>query len=298
MIIYAIDLEKLSQFYQQALGFVLEDHDQSYHRLLFGNKNLPPSELVLLQAPSDIVAQVSIESPPVVRAATPVKPVFSLSDSIASYRKQVEAAGGLFNDTDTEWNFNGDRVCDGVDVEGNVFQIRTLDLQNLPLTLREAAIADLELLQSWEEKPHVIAAGIDDGWQWATELQRKPSWREFLIALHAERPIGIVQIIDPAREDSHYWGDVGPNLRAIDIWLGEQADLGRGFGSEIMRQVLDRCFEVADVTAILIDQLARNTRAHRFYQSLGFEFLEARTFDDDDCFVYQLTRDCWQSRGR
>lgn len=188
-------------------------------------------------------------------------------------------------------------MCDGVDVEGNVFQIRTLDLQNLPLTLREATPADLELLESWEEKPHVIAAGIED-WRWATKLQRKPAWREFLVAMHADRPIGIVQIIDPALDDSHYWGEVEPNLRAVDIWLGEQSDLGRGYGSEIMRQVLEHCFAAEQVTAILIDPLARNTKAQRFYQSLGFEFVEARAFDDDECFVYQLRRERWHSVGR
>jgi aminoglycoside 6'-N-acetyltransferase len=33
--------------------------------------------------------------------------------------------------------------------------------------------------------------------------------------------IGFVQIIDPAREESHYWGDAPGGLRAIDIWIGE-----------------------------------------------------------------------------
>jgi len=33
-----------------------------------------------------------------------------------------------------------------------------------------------------------------------------------------------------------------PNLRAVDIWIGEEGDLGRGHGTIIMRLALARCF--------------------------------------------------------
>ncbi len=55
------------------------------------------------------------------------------------------------------------------------------------------------------------------------------------------RPIGFVQVIDPAREESHYWGDVPVDLRAIDIWIGEEADLGKGCGTQMMQLALARC---------------------------------------------------------
>jgi aminoglycoside 6'-N-acetyltransferase len=40
----------------------------------------------------------------------------------------------------------------------------------------------------------------------------------------------------------------------------------------------------------IIDPLASNTRAHRFYERLGFQFVERRQFGDDDCFVYRINR--------
>ena len=104
------------------------------------------------------------------------------------------------------------------------------------------------------------------------------------------RPIGFVQIIDPALEEDHYWGDVPPGLRALDIWIGEAADLGKGYGTEMMREACARCFAEAAVTAILIDPLASNVRAHRFYERLGFRFVERRRFGEDDCCVYRLDR--------
>lgn len=37
--------------------------------------------------------------------------------------------------------------------------------------------------------------------------------------------------------------------------------------------------------------VASNTRAHRFYERLGFRFAEERRFGEDDTFVYRLSRE-------
>jgi aminoglycoside 6'-N-acetyltransferase len=158
--------------------------------------------------------------------------------------------------------------------------------------LRSATAADLPLLRHWCEQSHVLACGVrNDEWQWEQELGRARDGREQLIAELDGRPIGFVQIIDPAREESRHWGDVPAGLRAVDIWLGDAADLGKGHGKRIMAIALARCFADPSVTAVLVDPLARNLRAHRFYQRLGFRFVERRRFDDDDCFVLRLDRD-------
>lgn len=166
------------------------------------------------------------------------------------------------------------------------------------VSLRPATIADLPLLRHWDEQPHVIASGIDgDEWAWDEELRHDPDWREQLVAESEGRPIGFLQIIDPALEESHYWGDVEAGLRALDIWIGEADDLGRGYGTRMMRLALERCFADPAVSAVLVDPLASNTRAHRFYERSGFRFVERRRFGDDDCFVYRVERTDWE-RGR
>jgi aminoglycoside 6'-N-acetyltransferase len=158
------------------------------------------------------------------------------------------------------------------------------------LVLRPATLADAKLLRRWDGEPHVIASDPNDDWEWETELGRSPDWREQLIAELDGRPVGFVQIIDPQREDSHYWGDVEANLRAVDLWIGNAGDLGRGLGTRMMRLALGRCFRDPAVTAVLIDPLASNVRAHRFYERLGFRFVEPRRFGRDECFVYRLER--------
>lgn len=164
------------------------------------------------------------------------------------------------------------------------------------IKLRPARLDDLALLQHWDEQPHVIASDPNDDWGWEKELGRQVEWREQLIAELDGRPIGYLEIIDPALEEEHYWGEVPENLRAIDIWIGEKEDLGKGYGTEMMRQAIERCFTDPKVTAILIDPLASNVRAQRFYMRFGFEFVEERRFGEDECSIYKLTRKDWENR--
>jgi len=158
------------------------------------------------------------------------------------------------------------------------------------IILRQATLADLPLVEHWDKQPHVIDSDPDDDWNWAVELARFPDWREQLVAELDGRPIGFVQIIDPAREETHYWGDVPENLRAIDIWIGEAEDLGQGYGKAMIYLALDRCFSDDAVTGVLVDPLASNVRAHRFYEREGFKFIERRKFGGEDCFVYRIDR--------
>ncbi len=161
------------------------------------------------------------------------------------------------------------------------------------IKLRPCCLSDIPLLEYWDRQAHVIASDPNDDWHWEFELDRRPDWRSQCIAELSGRPIGFVQIIDPAREDSHYWGDVPGHVRAIDIWIGEATDLRKGYGTTIMHCVLARCFSDPEVMAVWVDPLESNTGAHRFYEKLGFQLMARRRFGQDDCFVYQLARPHW-----
>lgn len=158
------------------------------------------------------------------------------------------------------------------------------------MQLRPATLDDLELLRRWDEQPHVFESDPNDDWGWESELARHVDWREQLIAEVDGVPIGYLEIIDPARDDEHYWGDCGKNLRAIDIWIGEAEYLGRGHGTRMMQLALERCFSAPEVAAVILDPLFSNERARRFYERLGFRFVERRRFGADDCAVYRLER--------
>jgi aminoglycoside 6'-N-acetyltransferase len=156
--------------------------------------------------------------------------------------------------------------------------------------LRPATPADLDLLRRWDRDPEVRSSLVDSDWHWEAELRRTPDWREQLIAEADGRPIGFVQIIDPEREETEYWGCVEPGHRAIDIWIGEPDARGRGYGTQMMRLAVERCFADPSVHSILLDPLLANTGAQRFYERLGFECIAKRDFRGDQCCVYRLQR--------
>lgn len=164
------------------------------------------------------------------------------------------------------------------------------------IQFRKATLEDLPLLKQWDEDPSVIDSDPMGAWDWESELSKDPDWREFLIAEVEKIPIGFLQIIDPQVEETHYWGDIGAGFRAIDIWIGSPAYRGRDLGTAMMKEALRRCFAPADVHTVLVDPLASNTGACRFYERLGFDFLEDRMFDDDACRVYAIARATWAQR--
>lgn len=164
------------------------------------------------------------------------------------------------------------------------------------LALRPATPADAALLAYWDGKPHVVAAtGRDDGLDWNEELAAQSEVSFYVVAEEDGRPVGVMQIIDPHLEPTQYWGEIAPNLRALDIWIGEEADLGRGLGTTMMRLALARCFAEPNIAAALVDPLVVNTDAHRFYERLGFKQIERRMFEEDDCYVYRLDRRDWDA---
>lgn len=164
--------------------------------------------------------------------------------------------------------------------------------ETIEIKLRDANIDDLELLKYWDEQPHVIASDPDEDWNWEYELKRFPKWREQLIAEINGRAIGCIQIIDPAEEETHYWGNVSNNLKAIDIWIGEINDTGKGYGTEMMKLAIDRSFEDGETTDIIIDPLETNKGAIRFYERIGFKFIEK----ESNCLVYNLSRQDWKGK--
>jgi aminoglycoside 6'-N-acetyltransferase len=158
------------------------------------------------------------------------------------------------------------------------------------IKLRPSTIQDLELLKYWDTKQHVIDCDPDDDWNWETELNRNPEWREQLIAELDGEPIGFLQIIDPYHEETHYWGEVEQHKRAIDIWIGEEKNLNKGYGTIMMELAIERCFRNPDVNGILVDPLKANSKAHKFYERIGFQFVEERKFNEIACYVYELKR--------
>jgi len=117
-IVHAKDIARLSQFYAAVTGLEIV-HEVDDHVVLESETH----ELVIVAIPAATAARIVIATPPVRRENTAFKLSFVVDD-LAAARAAVRAAGGDLNPPEKEWDFQGQRVCDGCDPEGNMIQLR------------------------------------------------------------------------------------------------------------------------------------------------------------------------------
>jgi catechol 2,3-dioxygenase-like lactoylglutathione lyase family enzyme len=118
MVLYAKDLAIMQEFYQGV--FQLEVEQSELDHVVLGSTTL---QLAIVQVPASIASTINIADPPVRRTQTPVKLVFDV-ESISAARGAVLNLRGGIDPTESEWIFQGYRVCDGHDPEGNVVQFQ------------------------------------------------------------------------------------------------------------------------------------------------------------------------------
>lgn len=119
-VVYAKNLKRIAEFYERVAHLSLKRTAED-HMVLVSEW----FQLVVVQIPKHLAESIEIEEPPVRRTRNPIKLVFFVED-IAAAREVVHAESGALNAPDDEWIFEGNRVCDGHDPEGNVFQLRQI----------------------------------------------------------------------------------------------------------------------------------------------------------------------------
>jgi predicted enzyme related to lactoylglutathione lyase len=117
-VLYAKNVALVQGFYHAVLGLDVE-HAETDHVVLAS----PAFQLVVLALKEPLASSIVIESPPQRRTDVPVKLAFEVA-SISAARAVAPTHGGELLPPEREWDFQGYRVCDGRDPEGNVVQFR------------------------------------------------------------------------------------------------------------------------------------------------------------------------------
>ncbi len=117
-IVYAKDIQRVARFYAEVADLEVM-HEVDDHVVLESETH----ELVIVAIPAATAARIVITSPPARRENTAFKLSFAVA-SLAEARAAAKAAGGELNPPEKEWEFQGLRVCDGCDPEGNMIQLR------------------------------------------------------------------------------------------------------------------------------------------------------------------------------
>jgi predicted enzyme related to lactoylglutathione lyase len=116
LFVYASDKERLVCFYEAIAGMV-RLHETPELTVL----ESPDIQLLVHQIPAHIAATFTIESPPVRREDSALKFFFTVASISAARAKAVELGGEVFSEN---WQGPGFIVCNAMDPEGNVFQVR------------------------------------------------------------------------------------------------------------------------------------------------------------------------------
>ncbi|MBS3020038.1 hypothetical protein DJFAAGMI_02792 [Comamonas sp. PE63] len=116
VLIYAKDFQALARFYEQVLDMQRLHEDE--HIIVLESAAL---QLLIHALPAEIAARVQVGRPPQCRADVALK-FFVTVPAIAEAASVAQALGGQV--FDERWQGPGFAVCNAMDCEGNVFQLR------------------------------------------------------------------------------------------------------------------------------------------------------------------------------
>ncbi|MBV8731046.1 MAG: VOC family protein [Acidobacteriia bacterium] len=114
--LYVKDLNAMKQFYGDMLGLKPTNQDWTDVWATFDTGN---TRLALHAIPAEIAKSIEIASPPAQREKSPVKLIFEVK-YVESERARLESLG--IQMVRRPWQKIGE-ACDGIDPEGNIFQI-------------------------------------------------------------------------------------------------------------------------------------------------------------------------------
>jgi len=120
LVIFALNVKTLATFYERVLGVSPTPRPGDSKKDIRLGEN--GHELLIHSIPSRIAKKIVIQSPPIPREESAMKPVFDV-ESLSRALEQVPLLGGLV--TDRTFTLDGQTRHDIVDPEGNVVQLRS-----------------------------------------------------------------------------------------------------------------------------------------------------------------------------
>lgn len=145
-------------------------------------------------------------------------------------------------------------------------------MESTNLIIRESIFHDCLFFAEWEKKPYVMESFTISQGRNYEEITKEfvirsldKDKKQFTIVLREEdRPIGRI-----------YLSRIDPLIDSLDItriYIGEEDYLGKGYGEEAMRLLLEYCFIHLHMERVTLDHLSSNYRAAALYQKLGFQY--------------------------
>jgi RimJ/RimL family protein N-acetyltransferase len=142
-------------------------------------------------------------------------------------------------------------------------------------TFRPLSVSDLPVLHEWLNRPHVA-----EWWEGAVSFEKvqadygsiigSPVIQQYFACLDGD-PVAFIQSYDVMQADPEWWRDeTDPGARGIDQFLANPEQLGKGLGTQLVKQFVTFLFLQPLVTKVQADPAPENLRAIRCYEKAGF----------------------------
>jgi aminoglycoside 6'-N-acetyltransferase len=149
-----------------------------------------------------------------------------------------------------------------------------VSIRFVPLTRDHLAQID-----AWLRRPHVARwwPRADETYEhvlteYLPAIEGRDPTDNYLIVVD-ERPIGMIQTYRVS--DYPEWESIlhlGPGVAGVDLFIGEEAAVGRGLGTQIIRAfVSEIVFARDDTHAVVAGIEPQNARSLRAFEKAGFE---------------------------
>ncbi|MEZ4361834.1 MAG: GNAT family protein [Kofleriaceae bacterium] len=141
----------------------------------------------------------------------------------------------------------------------------------MPISLRPLCEQDVDNIMSWVNDPAVIGnfAAFSGA---AITREEEVAWVRRTLASSAERVWSIF-----ATADGRYLGQVGVHqiharsrVGRLGIVVASRAEMGRGYGTAAIAQVLDRAFGELGLHKVWLMVFRDNQRSRDIYRRVGF----------------------------
>ncbi|HVZ12220.1 MAG TPA: GNAT family N-acetyltransferase [Patescibacteria group bacterium] len=159
------------------------------------------------------------------------------------------------------------------------------------ISFRKLLSEDLPLMQRWLSEPHVHEWYDKDKDNSLEEVAKrydpkiignKPTAPH--LVLYDIKPVAYIQNY----KVNDYWEEFGQyvgyddHTASVDLFIGEQDFVGRGFGSMMLKKFLKEIvFANPDITTCIIGPEPDNKRAIKAYEKVGFKYVKTVQIPDD-----------------
>jgi RimJ/RimL family protein N-acetyltransferase len=107
-----------------------------------------------------------------------------------------------------------------------------------------------------------MSIAMEEGWfERAVQAQGRDQYHFVACLLEDDRPIGTIGLHDL---------DLENGSASLGIAIGDPADTGKGYGTEMIRALVGWAFATLRLERIWLDVYAFNPRARRVYERVGF----------------------------